>query len=135
MARTEMQEMIHRADAKITIVTIVDVEQDQDFQRIHKKEFRYHGVMYDIKREIKTGQKTVFFCVLDVKESKLFAGLKRVGQNKLTYAMWDHVNMIFFSLPSVDLSTSYTGQLLFPFVEMSLKSTFIPTWSPPPEFS
>ncbi|MEI7726971.1 MAG: hypothetical protein WCK09_17810 [Bacteroidota bacterium] len=135
MTRAEMQYMIERADAKITILSIVDVEHDQEFHRIDKKEFRYHGVMYDIKREIKTGRTTVFICVHDVKESTLFAGLKRVDQNKLNYAMWDHVNMIFLSQPTIDLSTSCTGKLVFPLVRILLNSTLLPTWSPPPELS
>lgn len=46
-----------------------------DFQRIHAREFRYRGMMYDIIRQ-ETGQDTtLYWCILDVKESGLFAML------------------------------------------------------------
>ncbi len=53
------------------------------FQRIHEKEFRYKGEMYDIvKKENKTDT-TYYYCIHDVKESKLFANLDTLIKNEL----------------------------------------------------
>lgn len=45
------------------------------FQRIHEREFRYEGKMYDIVRREIYGDTTWYFCVSDEKETVLFANL------------------------------------------------------------
>jgi hypothetical protein len=135
IVRKEMQSVILQKSEKLITLTIADAAHDPDFQRIHKKEFRYKGSMYDIVCEIKSGSKTVFICVHDAKESKLFAGLKRVNQNKHHFALWDHLNLVFFSEHSIDLNPSFSGSLIFPRINITLKSSTLQTWSPPPEFS
>lgn len=135
LARTEMQAIIQHHSKKLTVLTIADDEHDPDFQRIDKKEFMYKGSMYDIVREIRTGHKTVFICLHDSKESKLLAGMKRLNQNKLHFAVWNHLTMIFLPIPAGDLNLFFSGKLLFPRIEISLRSSFLQTWSPPPEHS
>jgi hypothetical protein len=135
LARAEMQSVISQHREKITVIRIADVESNKDFQRIHQKEFRYKGEMYDVVREIKSGITTVFICVHDVKEARLFAGLKRVNQNKVHIAAWPHVVMIFISYPTVEISPGITATLIYPRIDAALISTELPTWSPPPEFS
>jgi hypothetical protein len=133
-ARREMQAIIQQP-SQLTILTIADVENDQEFQRLDHKEIRYKGTMFDILREIKTGHKTVFICVHDVKETRLVAGLKRINQNRVYLNMWDEQVMIFLSCPSIDLTSSFLRELIFPNIDISLKSSILPTWSPPPENS
>ena len=70
-----------------------------------------------------------------VKESKLLAGLKRAAQNKLHLAVWDHLIMIVMPFPCVDLNILSENSLIFPRIDITLKSSMLPTWSPPPEFS
>jgi hypothetical protein len=135
MARKEMKAAIQRNPAKMIILTIADAENDRDFCRIDKKEFRYKGEMYDIVRENKTGQKTVFTCLHDTKESRLFAGLKREAQNKSHFAMWYNLNMIVFSESAIDLNPQLMGDWRYPRIAISLKSSMLSTWCPPPEFS
>ena len=130
-----MQTMIQRYPSKLTVVTIFNPGNDPEFQRIDEKEFRYKGRMYDVLHETKTGGTTVFICLPDAKESLLFAGLKRVNQNKLHLALWDQVVLILLSQPSCDYSPSYTNTLIFPRIDITLKSSMLPTWSPPPELS
>ena len=127
--------MIQRNPSKLTVLTMVNVDKDKEFQRIHKKEFRYKGEMYDIVREIKTGHTTVFICTHDTKESKLFAGLKRINQNKQHLAVWNQLVMIFLSKPFLDLNPLLSGELIFPEIEILLKSAILQIWGPPPELS
>jgi hypothetical protein len=130
-----MQSLIRRHDSKLTVLEIADVSQNRDFQRIDKKEFRYKGFMYDIVHELKTRDKTVFICIHDAKESKLFSGLKRASQNKAHLSIWNHLNMVFYSEQPFDLEPELSGNLLFPKIEISAKSSILKTWSPPPEDS
>ena len=135
MAGKEMQSIMKRHQDKLTVLTFADVAGDKEFQRIHKKEFRFKGEMYDIVREIKTAHKTVFICLHDAKESKLITGLKKMNQHKLHLVLWEQFTMIFLRLPSIELNPVYTGSLTFPRIEVSLSSSVLPTWSPPPECS
>jgi hypothetical protein len=91
--------------------------------------------MYDVVREIKTGPKTTFICIHDAKESRLFAGLKSVNRNKILFTMWDHLVIIFVVAPIIDLSPALSGNFIFPQSDITLKSSKLPTWSPPPEYS
>ena len=52
------------------------------FQRIHAREFRYDGKMYDIVRSQVNGDTTWYYCIADVQETRLFANLEElVNQN------------------------------------------------------
>lgn len=48
---------------------------DPRFERIHAREFRYLGRMYDIVRQETRGDTTWYWCIHDFKESALFAQL------------------------------------------------------------
>lgn len=120
---------------KLTLLAFDDIEKNKEFQRIDKKEFRYRGAMYDIVRESKTGKRTIFICMHDAKESKLFAGLKRETQNKIHLARWDHMIMICLSNPTIGVTCPELPDLIFPHIKSLLPSPEIRSWSPPPEFS
>lgn len=45
------------------------------FQRIHEREFRYDGSMYDVVRQETHGDTTWYYCLSDEKETQLFANL------------------------------------------------------------
>lgn len=55
------------------------------FQRIHSKEFRYKGNMYDIIRQRDHGDTTWYYCIADVKESGLFASLESRIRFEMTH--------------------------------------------------
>lgn len=59
----------------LRIPTAMESGVHPDFQRIHAREFRYRGMMYDIIRQEKGQDTTLYWCILDVKESGLFAML------------------------------------------------------------
>lgn len=133
--KKEMQSAIRHPSSKMVVLKIDHLEKDHEFQRIDKKEFRYKGAMYDIVREITTGHTTVFVCILDAKETGLFAGLKRETKNRDHPALWDHQVMIFLSIPAIELNITGFSELMFPKLELSFNSPTLGTWSPPPELT
>ncbi len=135
IVRKEMQAAIREHSSKLKILTISDVPGSRDFHRINANEFMYKGYMYDVLHEVKTGNKTVFICLHDTKESKLLADFKRVHGNKRLLAIGDHFTMIYTTFPTIDLTSSFSGNLIFPCINSNLKSSILQIWSPPPEYS
>jgi hypothetical protein len=135
LAWREMQVTLKRHPGKLTVLRIADVASNHEFQRIDKKEFRYKGNMFDVVSEVKTGHVTVFVCRMDTRETDLFAELNRETQNRTHGAKWAHTVIILISVPSFDLNPAITGKLSFPRIDIPLKSSSLPTWSPPPEGS
>ncbi len=64
---------ILKSQEKIEILSIPKsvINDSKVFQRINKKEFRYEGKMFDIFKEEKQAEKTIFYCIHDEKEDKL----------------------------------------------------------------
>src|SRR3989339_594589 len=58
---------------KIEILSISKsvINEGKIFQRIHKKEIKYEGKMYDIVKEEKRSDRIIFYCIHDEKEDKL----------------------------------------------------------------
>ena len=54
------------------------------FQRIHSREFRYRGDMYDIVRTEDLGDSVRYACIHDVKESRLFANLDELIRGEMS---------------------------------------------------
>lgn len=134
LVRDEMQAVIRNHPGKLVVLKLEDVSHNKDFQRIHKKEFRYRGEMYDVLREVTTGTTTLFICLHDVKETRLFAGLKKVHQDKLHLALPDQVTMIHLPIHSEASLPILTGSLVFARLVPSLNSVLLPISSPPPKF-
>ncbi len=61
----------------LKIPRVLEEKANSVFRRIHSKEFRYKGSMYDVIRQSDHGDTTWYYCIADVKESGLFAGLER----------------------------------------------------------
>jgi len=61
--------------ALLKIPRKLEEESNHVFQRIHEREFRYEGKMYDIVRQEQYGDTTWYYCVSDEKETVLFANL------------------------------------------------------------
>jgi len=55
-------------------------EPNADFERIHSKEFRYKGEMYDIVRSKNYETETWYWCIWDKEETELFASLNILFQ-------------------------------------------------------
>ncbi|MCX6306796.1 MAG: hypothetical protein NT040_17660 [Bacteroidetes bacterium] len=134
-ARKEMHAIMQLSSPEFLVLKISSVANNKDFQRIDKMEFRYKGIMYDIVREIKTGQSTEFICLHDTRESRLFAGFNKVNQNRFHIAMPEQWDIIFITGPAFDMSSAFFCNMTFPRIIISLKSSMLQTWSPPPEYS
>jgi len=65
--------VMSESKAKIEVLSITKsvIDEGKVFQRIHKKEIRYEGKMYDIVKEEKQTDKIIFYCVHDEKEDRL----------------------------------------------------------------
>lgn len=59
----------------LKIPRALEEQPNSSFQRIHSREFRYQGNMYDIIRQELHHDTTWYYCILDAKETGLFANL------------------------------------------------------------
>ncbi len=55
------------------------------FQRIHSREFRFDGRMYDIVRQEDRGDTTLYACILDEAETALFANLHSLIRDEMKH--------------------------------------------------
>lgn len=79
--RREIKQQIKAGVAEDDLVLLkipkaLEENPNSVFRRIHSKEFRYNGSMYDIIRQCDHGDATWYYCIADVKESGLFASLE-----------------------------------------------------------
>jgi hypothetical protein len=133
MARKEMKAQIRANRSAFTVLKIGGREGDRTFRRIDRNEIEYKGRLYDVVREIKSGDDRIFVCLHDTREEGLYSGLKNVQGHKPHLAVWDHLVKITFPdlLSRVCLSSPTT--LIYPHISEHISSSFLPTWSPPPE--
>ena len=59
----------------LKIPKVMEEFPNNDFQRIHSKEFRYKGEMYDIVEQETFADTTYYWCIWDKEETALFATL------------------------------------------------------------
>ncbi len=130
-----MQSVIQMHPVNLTILNITNADRNPDFRRIDKREIKYKGKLYDVVREISNGHTTVFYCLHDSKEENIFAGLKKAHYHKLYLALWEHLINIAFPESAVSVNHTSFSELTYPHITISLKSSLLPTWSPPPEYS
>lgn len=60
---------------KLYIPKTLEAKPDASFTRIHSREFRYKGQMYDIVKQTDLGDTTLYWCIWDKEETALFAQL------------------------------------------------------------
>jgi len=71
----EVDEM--KSSKRIEVISVpaadpsADGETGNGFQRVNKKEIRFHGKMYDVVREERYNGKLIFYCIHDENEDKL----------------------------------------------------------------
>ena len=135
LAKREMQSVIQMHPVHLTILKITDADRNHDFHRIDKREIEYKGKLYDVVREIGNGSTKVFFCLYDSKEENVFAGLKKAHYHKIYLALWEQLSNITFPESADRIDYTSFSELTYPHIIISLKSSLLPTWSPPPEYS
>ncbi len=76
LAKEDAERLLKQNPPKELIVNFEFSASDLDkIQWIHEKEFRYQGMMFDVLRKEKIGEKLVVHCINDKKEEKLFDNL------------------------------------------------------------
>jgi hypothetical protein len=135
LVKKEMNRLARKATVDMTILKITDIDHNPEFSRPGKREIEYKGMLYDVVREIRHGSGSVFVCLHDSKEEGLFAGLRKAHFHKLHLALWDHVIKIAFPEQQVFIDKSAYTELNYPILTISLQSSSLRTWSPPPELS
>jgi hypothetical protein len=91
LIRKEMRAVTAAKPRKVVVLEIRNASSDPDFQRIHSREFRYKGRMYDIVREVKKGGVTTFYCLRDTKEENLLAGFRKMNHDKKNQVLRIHL--------------------------------------------
>jgi hypothetical protein len=86
--RREMKKRIKAGVAEEELVMLaipksLEAAPNNRFQRIHSREFRFDGLMYDIVRQEERGDTTFYTCILDELESELFANLHRMMHDEM----------------------------------------------------
>ena len=134
LIRKEMFSLIeHGCFARsITVISIYDPSGDPSFKRIDKREIEYHGNMYDIAREVRSGKTFTFYCIHDKQEELLIAGMKPMHQNKNVVNLLQH--FISIALPVASeccLQQEFIPICYPPIAERFHNRSLIPFYPPP----
>lgn len=146
-ARKEMKALIKKNIPKTDLEKLVISENEMNSPDIFNfkddnKEFIYNGKLYDIISETKDGSNTIFYCINDKNEEKLFAGLHEHIRNNYDQNVPSKSrsgllikNIIKEALPDLYHEMKSFQTLTFIFFEdrFVLTDQFIPIFSPPPE--
>ncbi len=134
--RKEIRAQMKKKPTEIVTLRIANPEQDPEFKRIHSREFRYRNEMYDILHQKKEGGVTVFFCIHDKKETRLFNSLSRQEHRRMMQSMWDHVIKIAYPVTaSESLLTAACDYLFAPLIISLPEAPPGYTFHPPKDFS
>jgi hypothetical protein len=131
--RKEMQTRANLGSTSLTIIKISDLKNNNEFQRVEKKEIKYKGLLYDVIKEVQTGEGAIFYCIHDNKEENLLMAMKTVNGNKFLVSLWDHLIKIAIPLSDFPMTNTLFSKMIFPRISVSLRSVFLAKWGPPPE--
>jgi hypothetical protein len=83
--RREIKQQIKAGvpEAELVLLKFVEGKSYPAFQRVHAREFRYQGKMYDVVRQESRGDTTWYYCIADEKETQLFANLEELVERDL----------------------------------------------------
>ncbi len=133
MARNEMLQGPAVGKGEVRVMTLINPATDPAYKRIGPTEFVYAGQMFDIVSEYRDGNRIVFHCRADHRETRLFAGYKTMNQRKIA-TVFNAFSSYFFSPRSLTLAEpeavagpGFQVHVLLPY------SGPLGTASPPPE--
>jgi len=146
-ARNEMKALIKKNLPLKDLEKLVITENEMNSPDIFKykddnNEILYNGKLYDIFSETKDGSNTVFYCINDKNEEKLFAGLNEHIKNNYDQngpsknkSLQLIKNIIKEALPDNDIAIKPFQSLTIIFFEyrFELATQSIPIVAPPPE--
>jgi hypothetical protein len=121
-ARNEIKRMIRQRvpEEQLEVFAISRAEErmpDGPFQRVHEREFWYHGHLYDIVRSEQQNDTTIYYCINDIVEQKLFAQLDdHVRAHMGTEVPWEKgpAASALLSIIKDAITSEYRIQKLFP---------------------
>jgi hypothetical protein len=125
-----------RKSPAFCILRIPEPENNPSFSRIDKKEIRFQGKMYDIIKEVRNNNTTLFYCIRDTREDNLLAAMKRLTHDKFLLSLLNHIISVA-PLPDYpeEIAVLASSTISFYSFQSPLCSSQLPTWSPPPEVS
>jgi hypothetical protein len=122
----------------------LEEKPNKQFKRIHSREFRFEGEMYDIVRQEARGDTTWYWCIWDEEETALFAGLdealnRALGADPVNREAGNQLdrflkNLVLcrFSQVNISLLQPAGNPPAFSF-HLTLSTRYIPPPTPPPE--
>jgi len=137
IVKQEMQALVNNrhSNRRQMILKIFQPEHNRDFRRVEAREIRFKGKLFDIIRETREGNNTVFYCIHDIKEELLIAGFAKVQHSKITLALLH--NLVTQALPLEVNQAAEQHGVDFPFPEKNdlIDWVYLSLFAPPPEIS
>lgn len=131
--RSEMKQQLAAADRKVHVLRIFEPEKTPSFSRIHAKEFCYKGQMFDVLREVSEGRTTTFYCLRDVKEELLMAGLRKTANSKESQNLVYHLITLAMPVTYSKALPQMTACITYSPVKDPLAERPHTPFPPPPE--
>ncbi len=135
--RQEIKYEIRRGidETELTVITILKDEENEIYWTEKNTEFKYKGAMYDIvKTEVKNN-KTIYYCINDVKEQQLFTHFTKQNssQNRTLIELRKVISNKYFP-ESYSINNSVKEMVKhFATYQFIYKSIAIEILSPPPQ--
>lgn len=126
----------------IDVSMTLQEKSNHTFRWIHEKEFCYDGHLYDIVRKEKRGNRIVFYCLSDEKETQLFANLDELVKRDMNQntqrkqqrtRLLHFLNSLFLSHQDDILFVQSSGKAESLKYFFSLKTWVEPPLTPPPQ--
>jgi hypothetical protein len=145
--RRQIKQQIKAGVPKAELVLLEipkDLEEKNNavFQRIHERELRYNGCMYDIVRQENHGDTTWYSCLSDEKETQLFANLDELVKQDMAGnpqhrrqadELLRLLSVLYFNQKTEAFLIFLNAQKATPFFPFSLKTWDFSPATPPPE--
>lgn len=141
--KSEIKKLIKSSFPEDQLVVFrLSPENQNDFEWIHSKEFRYKGNMYDIVRKtVISASETDLYCIHDVKETGLFAHLDLLVKNamnadknasKASVLLSVFFSTLYFPSDQDFNFSSKATEMQFPEISEIYASLSLSVLSPPP---
>jgi len=137
LIRKEMFSLLEHGcfSRSLTVLSIYDPSNDPSFKRTEDREIEYHGKMYDVARETRSGKVYTFYCLHDEQEDLLIAGMNSMHQNKNASNLLQHFISIALPVASErSIPQEFRKICYLPITERFHNRSLIPFY-PPPELS
>lgn len=145
----EMEHRIRKAKTEENLVLVkipksLEANPDKSFKRIHSREFRYKGNMYDVVRQEDKGNETWYWAVHDEAETLLYAKMdelkkKAWGDEQLPHEPGTKLDRLYpnyiFTANNLDFTKYYAEIENSDQLEMAIhyKSILSEIPNPPPQ--